>query len=155
MQEVLIAAYQLIGSFSPTGDGSFQAWLKRIASNRVVDAARKLRRVKRGGQALHRDIDGWANESLDSVWGWVFSETGPPDRPACQREAREAVQVCLARLPLDQRDAIIAFYFEHRDTQEIAQRMDRSPGAVRELLRRARANLAKDLGAASQWLSGR
>ena len=31
--------------------------------------------------------------------------------------------------------------------------MNRTPGAVRELLRRARTNLAKDLGTASKWLS--
>ncbi len=70
-------------------------------------------------------------------------------------EAREAVQVCLARLDEDQRQAIVAFYFEHQETDQIANRMNRSPGAVRELLRRARANLAKDLETASKWLSSR
>jgi RNA polymerase sigma-70 factor, ECF subfamily len=155
VQEVLVAAYQEINHFSPSDAGSFRAWLKRIATNRVIDAARKFRRAKRGGQALHLDIDRSATESLDEIWDWVFSESNPPDWVARRREEREAVQVCLARLQCDQRDAVIAFYFEHRDTQEIAERMDRSPGAVRELLRRARANLAKDLGTASKWLSSR
>jgi RNA polymerase sigma-70 factor (ECF subfamily) len=155
MQDVLTSIYQEIGRFSPTEAGSFRAWLNRIATNRVVDAARKLGRAKRGGQALHLDIQRFSDESFDSVWDWVFSESNPPDRPARRREERETVQVCLARLPEDQREAVIAFYFEQRDTKEIAQRMDRSPGAVRELLRRARANLAKDLGAASKWLSSR
>jgi RNA polymerase sigma-70 factor (ECF subfamily) len=155
MQDVLTSIYQEIDHFSPTESGSFRAWLNRIAANRVVDAARKLGRAKRGGQAQHLDIHRLASESLDSVWDWVFSESNSPDRPARRREEREAVQVCLARLQDDQREAVIAFYFEQRDTQEIAQRMNRSPGAVRELLRRARANLAKDLGAASKWLSSR
>src|SRR5687767_7931003 len=48
MQEVLTAIYQEIGRFTPNESGSFQAWLQRIATNRVVDAARKYRRVKRG-----------------------------------------------------------------------------------------------------------
>jgi RNA polymerase sigma-70 factor (ECF subfamily) len=155
MQDVLTAVYQEIGRYSTTEAGSFHAWLKRIATNRVVDAARKLRRVKRGGQALHLDIHRSTTESLDNLWDWVFSESNPPDRPARRREEREAIQVCLARLQNDQREAVIAFYFEQLSTDEIAERMNRSAGAVRELLRRARANLAKDLGTASKWLSAR
>jgi RNA polymerase sigma-70 factor (ECF subfamily) len=155
VQEVLVAAYQEISRFSPTETGSFRAWLKRIAANRVVDAARRHHRIKRGGQAVHLDIHRFTTESLDHVWDWVFAASNPPDRPARRAEAREAVQVCVAQLDEDQREAVIAFYFEHQDTQQIAERMNRSPGAVRELLRRARANLAQDLDSASKWLSSR
>jgi RNA polymerase sigma-70 factor (ECF subfamily) len=155
MQEVLAAAYREINRFSLSDADSFRAWLKRIAANRVIDAARKYQRIKRGGQAKQLDIHRFTAESLDSVWDWVFAESNPPDRPVRRDEAREAIQVCLARLPSDQREAIVSFYFEQQDTQEIAKCMGRSPGAVRELLRRARANLEKELGTASKWLSGR
>jgi RNA polymerase sigma factor (sigma-70 family) len=155
VQEVLVAAYQEIGRFTPSDAGSFRAWLKRIAANRVVDAARKFRRIKRGGQARQLEVDRFNSDSLDNVWEWVFAESNPPDRPVRRDEAREAVQVCLAQLENDQREAVVAFYFQHQDTQEIATRMNRSAGAVRELLRRARANLEKDLGTASKWLSSR
>ena len=116
---------------------------------------RKHGPAKRGGQAVHLDVHRLADESLDNVWEWVFAASNPPDRPVRFEEAREAVQVCLARLAEDQREAVVAHYFEHKDTQEIAECMARSPGAVRELLRRARANLANGLGAASKWLSSR
>jgi RNA polymerase sigma-70 factor (ECF subfamily) len=155
IQEVLVAAYQQIKSFSLREAASFPAWLKRIAAHRVIDAVRRHGRIKRGGQAVHFEILQRPGESLDNVWDWIFADSNPPDRPARIEEAREAVQVCLARLAEDQRQAVIAHYFEHKDTQEIAERMARSPGAVRELLRRARANLATDLGAASKWLSSR
>lgn len=155
MQEVLVAAYQEIGRFSLLESSSFRAWLKRIATNRVIDAARQFGRVKRGGRINQVDLHRIAAESLDNVWDWVFQESNPPDRPARREEAREAIQVCLARLHADQRQAIIAHYFENRNAQEIAQLMNRSPGAVRELLRRARENLAKDLVTASNWLSNR
>jgi RNA polymerase sigma-70 factor (ECF subfamily) len=155
MQEVLVTAYKNISRFTPTDAGSFRSWLKRIAANRVVDAARKFQRVKRGGQAAHIAIHRSATESLDEIWEWVFSESNPPDRPARRREAHEALQVCLARLEDCQREAVVAHYFEAQDVQQVAKRMNRSPGAVRELLRRARANLAKDLDTASKWLSSR
>ena len=134
MQDVLTSVYQEITRFAPCDTGSFRAWLKRVATNRVVDAARKFSRAKRGGQVIQLDIHRLATESLDGVWDWVFNESNPPDRPARSREAREAVQVCLARLRDDQREAVIAFYFEHQETRQIARRMGRSPGAVRELL---------------------
>jgi RNA polymerase sigma-70 factor (ECF subfamily) len=155
MQDVLTAVYQEIGRFTVEESGSFRGWLKRVTTNRVIDAARRFRRAKRGGEIVLLDNQRLAAESLDDVWNWVVSDSNPPDRPARRREAREAVQVCLARLPADQRAAVVAYYFEHRDARDIAVRLDRSPGAVRELLRRARANLAKDLGAASKWLSAR
>jgi RNA polymerase sigma factor (sigma-70 family) len=155
MQEVLTSVYQEIEGFSLRENASFQAWVKQIAKNRVVDAARKLRRAKRGGLVYHVDIQGFATESLDGMWDWVFRDSNPPDRPARRREEREAVQICLARLPKDQREAVILFYFEQETIQAISHRTNRSQGAVRELLRRARANLAKDLGTASKWLSAR
>jgi RNA polymerase sigma-70 factor (ECF subfamily) len=155
VQEALTSVYQEINRFSPSESGSFPAWLKRIATNRVIDAARKFRRVKRGGQALHMGIDRSGADSLDSIWEWVLHESNPPDRPIRRQEEREAIQVCLARLPEDQRTAVVALYFQHQDTRDIAHHMGRSPGAVRELLRRAKANLARELGAASNWLSTR
>jgi RNA polymerase sigma factor (sigma-70 family) len=59
----------------------------------------------------------------------------------------------MASLQPDQREALAAHYFEHLDTAEVAERMGRSPGAVRELMRRARENLKNQLGSASAWLS--
>ena len=133
MQEVLVAAYKEIDRFTPTDTGSFRAWLKRIAENRVIDAARRNKRIKRGGQAQHLDLNRSATESLDNVWDWVFAESNPPDRPLRREEAREAIQVCLARLAEDQRAVVIAFYFDHQETQEIAKKLGRTPGAVPSL----------------------
>jgi RNA polymerase sigma-70 factor, ECF subfamily len=155
MQEALVAAYQEITRFSPSNAASFPAWLKRIATNRVIDAARKYQRLKRGGDMNQLAVQRPPSDSLDDIWNWVFQDSNPPDRPLHRQEAREALQICLAQLENDQREAIVAFYFEHGDTREIAKDMDRSPGAVRELLRRGRANLAKHLGSASKWLSSR
>ena len=48
---------------------------------------------------------------------------------------------------------MVAHYFNHLDTGEIAARMNRSPGAVRELLRRGREGLRELMGTASIWLT--
>jgi RNA polymerase sigma factor (sigma-70 family) len=66
-----------------------------------------------------------------------------------------ALQVCIAELKPEQREAVVAHYFEQLDTTTIAARMGKSSGAVRELLRRAREKLKSLLGSASAWLSSR
>lgn len=154
IQEVLVDVYRGIGTYKHTDHTSFVAWLRRIANNRLIDAVRRIRRQKRSGRfkRVHPQQQP-AQEALSEIWDWLCEEENPPDRPARLEEAREALQVCLAALQPDQREAVVAHYFEHRDTSEVAERMERTPGAVRELIRRARENLKGLLGAASVWLS--
>jgi len=154
IQNVLLDVYRGIGSYREVDGTSFGAWLQRICEHCVVDTVRHIRRQKRGGrfeqtEGQRRPTD----ESLEAIWGWLCADENPPDRPVRREEARQAIQVCLAGLQPDQREAVTAHYFEHRDTSEIAERLGRSPGAVRELIRRARENLKRLLGTASAWLS--
>ncbi len=154
IQCALLDVYRRIGSYREVDGASFGAWLQRVCEHRIVDTVRHVRRQKRGGR--FEQIDGQrrpTGESVEAIWDWLCADENPPDRPARREEARQAIQVCLAGLQPDQRDAVTAHYFEHCDTAEIAERLGRSPGAVRELMRRARENLKRLLGTASAWLS--
>jgi RNA polymerase sigma-70 factor (ECF subfamily) len=154
IQDVLVDVYRGIGSYRETESGSFAAWLRRIAENRVVDTVRRYRRHKRGGRPQHMDVHRQpSHDTFSGIWDWLCEDENPPDRPARLDEARHAIQVCLAGLQPDQREAVTTHYFEHLDTTEVAARMGRSPGAVRELMRRARDNMKRLLGTASAWLS--
>jgi RNA polymerase sigma-70 factor (ECF subfamily) len=154
IQETMVDVYRGIGSYQETENGGFVAWLRRVAENRVIDTIRHYRRLKRGGGAQHAGGPlKPSDETLNGIWDWLCDGDDPPDRPARLEEARHAIQVCLAGLQPDQREAIFAHYFKHLDTNEVATQMNRSPGAVRELMRRARENLKKLLGTASAWLS--
>jgi RNA polymerase sigma-70 factor (ECF subfamily) len=156
IQEVLVDVHRGIKTYRETENANFVAWLRRVAENRIVDTVRRLRRLKRGGERRRLAPEPChPGESLDDIWEWVYRDSNPPDRPLRREEARHAIQICLAGLPADQREAIVAHYFEHLDTNEVARRMGRTAGAVRELMRRARQNLSKLLGTASAWLSSR
>jgi RNA polymerase sigma-70 factor (ECF subfamily) len=154
IQDVLVDVHRGIGSYQETENGSFSGWLERIAENRVIDTVRRYRRRKRNSRAQragdHRPL---SQDSLNEIWDWLCEDENPPDRPVRLDEARQAIQVCMASLQPDQREALVAHYFEHLKTAEVAERMGRSPGAVRELMRRARENLKSLLGSASAWLS--
>ena len=78
-----------------------------------------------------------------------------PEKPARLAEAKAWLASAIQRLPQDQREAISRKYFVGQSHAEIAAAMGRSQGAVRELLRRAEANLEELMGTESHWLSSR
>ncbi len=76
-----------------------------------------------------------------------------PSQSIARREAVGAVQVAIAGLPDDYQQAIRLRYFEGKSLAETAAGMDRTPGAVRGLLDRAKEKMLAALGRASLYLS--
>lgn len=60
-------------------------------------------------------------------------------------EAAVSVREHLAALPEDQRRAVRLRYFEDQGLREIAERMGRSEGAIKQLLHRAVAALRVEM----------
>ncbi|MCZ2155936.1 MAG: sigma-70 region 4 domain-containing protein, partial [Bryobacterales bacterium] len=81
--------------------------------------------------------------STTSIGTWLSLSDGLTlaDRSTCDPgeprppKAAQLSPAVLAGLQPDQREAIVTHYYEHHDTSEVAKRMGRSPGAVRELMR--------------------
>ena len=92
-------------------------WLLKITANE----ARRLR--QRRGRTV----------SLDAL----PAEPAAPDREPGDDTLWQAVQA----LPVDQREAVVLFYYEDLPTEEIARIVGTSPGAVRVRLSRAREKL--------------
>ena len=106
------------------GDGSYKAWIFRIAHN-VLSSWRK-----RSGRSL-------AVEE-------VPDEADPTPSPASQaiaREERGVVWNKVAELPHAQREVITLHYAEDLSVEEIAGVTKKSRGAIRILLHRARHRL--------------
>jgi RNA polymerase sigma factor (sigma-70 family) len=64
-----------------------------------------------------------------------------PDEQLLADEERAAVTAALARLPLDERTALVAHEVDGRDTRSLADETGSSPGAVAAQLHRTRARL--------------
>jgi RNA polymerase sigma-70 factor (ECF subfamily) len=94
----------------------FSAWLLRIAANVVADRARRARHVT------------VAPDELDLVPGESRLENF--ERAVWLRTHLEA-------LPADQREVVRLRFYEDRSFRDVAERMGRSEGAVKQLLRRA------------------
>jgi RNA polymerase sigma-70 factor (ECF subfamily) len=156
LQETLLQAFLGIGKFEQTSPESFCAWLKTIADMRLLDALKAQRRQKRGGQFKQ------VPDGRDSQTSWVIEliEQLPGDASTASRrmargESVLAIQVGMAGLPGDQREAIRLHLLEDKSLDETAVALNRSTNAVRSLIHRGKQNLAEALGRASLWLSSR
>ncbi len=157
LQETFFRAFQQITRFQPKSDHSFLAWLKTIAESRLIDAIKHQRRQKRGGDMRRVEA---AQDVFHSTVANLFNliaddEPGTPSKIAATDEAIRAMQIAMASLPDEQRQALLLRYFRQRSLEEAASEMDRSPEAIRGLLRRARQGLRTRMQRTSIWFSKR
>jgi RNA polymerase sigma factor (sigma-70 family) len=124
VQESLLKAY------SALQDGAkpelLRAWLFRIVRNTAIDEQRGVRH--------HEELD----ENYDGV-----------EQPPQALDRREQVAVLVAAigdLPAAQREAIVKRELEGRGHEEIGRALELSPGAVRQLIYRARHTLREAAG---------
>jgi RNA polymerase sigma-70 factor, ECF subfamily len=156
LQDTFSLAFRDIGKLAPRGERAFAAWLKTIAENRLRDAIKELKRKKRGGGHLPvRTQAGTSTGSFVDLVELLSAGDRTPSRILAGKEAVQAVQVSLAALPDDYREVIRLRYLEGKGTDEIASEMNRSPGAIRGLVDRAKKMMREALGRSSKYLSSR
>ncbi len=156
LQDTFVQAFRDIRTLAPQGEQAFRAWLETVADHRLQDALRRARRKKRGGD-FQQATDGGAPEG--SQWlplvELLKGDVGTPSQNAAQQEAVAAVQVGVSALPPDQREAIRMHCLDRLSVEETAQAMQRTPGAVRGLVQRAKIALREHLMSSSLWFSKR
>jgi len=108
---------------------TFRIWLFRIARN--VIAERKRGRRRRPEAALEAAA--------------LAADPTDIEGSAIVREEAAAAWRAIGRLPDDRRQAIVLRFVHELPTDEIAEILDRSEGAVRVLLHRALRAVARDL----------
>jgi RNA polymerase sigma-70 factor (ECF subfamily) len=126
MQESFLQAFQRIHSY--TGTGSFGSWLKRIVTNKSLDAIRK-----------RKNLVSMEDEKLDF-----------PDIPEENREEEIQLQVAEVReaigeLPEDYRLIINLFLLEQYSHEEISEMLQISNNLSRTRLVRAKQKVLKIL----------
>jgi RNA polymerase sigma-70 factor (ECF subfamily) len=160
LQQTFIQAFRDIRTFDPHGGRSpdapaaLSAWLRTIAEHRLQDAIRAARRKKRGGD-LHRIERDLARHDASAVdlFDMLADGASTPSRSVARHEAVRAVSVAMAGLPEHYCEAVRLRYLEGQSVEQIGQAMQRSPGAVRGLLQRAKDALREALGESSRYLS--
>ena len=131
-QSAFISAYQAIGRFR---GGSFKAWLLRLATNACYDQLRL--RQRRPTQSLNILLDD-EEQPLDIP---DTDRSGAPEGMALQAELGQYLQQALAKLPDEQRMAVILADVEGMSYDEIAVVTQTSLGTVKSRISRARLKL--------------
>jgi len=119
----------LSSAASYRGEGSYSAWLFRIAHNSLASFRERQSRSVVVTEEVPEEVD-------------------PTPSPASQvivGEARDIVWDTVAQLPPAQKEVVALRYIQDFSIEEVSEITSRSRGAVRILLHRARTRLRKAL----------
>jgi RNA polymerase sigma factor (sigma-70 family) len=132
--EVFAAAAAGLSSFR--GQCPPYLWLLSIARRQIARAQRR-RAIRR--ETLSSELAGEGPDA-EALWDTLAAVEGP-EAALMRAEARRVLAELVARLPAEQREALMLQQMERLSAAEIAVVMGRSPGSVYSLLKRARATL--------------
>ena len=130
VQETTLRAFREFDKFTYQGPGSFMRWLARMAEHIIIDSARYRGRDKR-----HADLVRFRSQS--NPQGPEPLDSMTPSRLFGQRERLHRLVQSLDALPENYRRAIILAKIEGLTTQELAEKLGKTPESAALLLHRA------------------
>ena len=137
-QQVFLRAWEHFEDLrgSPTAGG----WLKTVARNLCLNHLQRYRARWRFFSEFTTDED---NPSEERELPFASAET--LEGELLTADQREVIEEVLAKLPTDQRTALVLYHFEDMDYVDIARQLGVSLGKVKTDIHRARATLKKKL----------
>ncbi len=139
VQKTCLAVVRDFEQFRGATTEQFMAWLLRVHERTIHETIRGHVGAER--RAVNRE-EPLAEHHLDDA-AQRHDRQASPSCKAQRREAAAALAKRLERLPDDQREAVRLRYLEGRSVAEIAEHLQRSPGAVASLVYRGLENLRR------------
>ena len=135
VQQSLLEAHQDLAAFRGTSDAELIAWLRRILARNLLNVARDFAAKKRD---LKREVHlaQQLEQSSLRLDRFLAAEQSSPSQQLMRGEQALKLVDALAKLPDDQRTAIILKHMQDRSLADIATDMNRSTLAVAGLLKR-------------------
>ena len=140
VQETFCEAHRDFQQFRGQSMPEFLAWIRRILVNNLSRVVEKhmlaeKRDVRR--EASFHGIEAALERSTARLESILVDEGTSPSSDVQRREHAIILADQLAQLPQDYRDVLVLRHLEGLSFGEVAERMERSPGAVRMLWLRA------------------
>ncbi len=144
VQETLFEAHRDFAQFRGSSESEFVSWLRRILVNNLARVVEK--HVLAEKRDVRREVSleamGASLERSTARLVSVLAENGTsPSSDAERNEHAIALADELAKLSPDYREVIVLRHLEGLPFNDVAERMQRSPGAVRMLWVRSVAQL--------------
>lgn len=140
VQEAFFCAYRGFPGFAGTTEAELVAWLRKILVRKAADQVKRLQ-AKRRGCGRERSLEDLLDRTSAAAHEALAAAISSPSAQVSRREQSVLLAEALSRLPPDHRDVIILRNIDRLKFEEIAERMGRTPGAVRKLWTRALVNL--------------
>jgi RNA polymerase sigma-70 factor, ECF subfamily len=140
VQQTLLDAHRDRDQFRGRSEAEMAAWLRRLLACNLADAARLIGRAKRDA-ARERSLEAAIEASSARLEAWLAAEQSSPSEQAERNEAILCLVDALARLPEDNRQALVLRHCQGLSLAEISARLGRTPPAVAGLLKRGLAEL--------------
>ena len=137
VQEAFASAFRALDKFN--GEAMLSTWLYRIVVNAALVQLRSKKR--RGEQPIENLLPRFDHEGawIDEPVTW----TNASQTILEQRDSRQMVRRCIARLPEIYRSVVLLRDIEELDTDETARALAITPDAVKVRLHRARQALKR------------
>jgi RNA polymerase sigma-70 factor (ECF subfamily) len=148
VQMTLLEAHRDFAAFQGSHEPELLAWLRRILSHNLFNEARRFAAQQRDSarEVSLDQVHAGVEHSSVALGRAVAADTATPSQLASQRESAVQLADALSRLPDDYQTVLLLRVFEELPAEEVAQRMQRSAGAVRMLQMRALAALREQMG---------
>ncbi len=137
-QDVFLGAWKAAGTFKPRA--KVTTWLLQIAAHTCLNYRRGMRLRRMRSYITDPEPRGFSPRGV-SAQAKACGSSDPVDGPITSRDQAAHVRAAVARLPPNQRGAIVLRYFHDLSYAEIAEVLETSVSAVESLLFRARKTL--------------
>ena len=145
VQQTQLEALRAFPHFRGSTEAELTAWLRQILARALAHEVRRYHGAQMRDITLEVSLDAELAQSSQRL-GAMLAHSGPsPSQQAAQREVDVLLADALARLPHDYREVLVLRHLEGLAHDDIAQRMDRTAGAVRMLWTRALVALRQQL----------
>ena len=139
-QEVFLRVWHRVAQWN--GQGSFQAWLFRIATNMALNHIRSVKR--RREQPIGPPPDVNDEEEENAVPGWMIDASAlGPDAILEQAEQHRLLNRFVDALPEEKREVFRMVYDAEMETREIAEKLGIPEGTVKSRMHHARKQIAR------------
>ncbi|MFK7779255.1 MAG: sigma-70 family RNA polymerase sigma factor [Gimesia sp.] len=139
VQQTLLEAHQGIENFKGKTEAEWLGWLRGILNHNTLDFARKYQGAAKRNVSREFSIDQAGGVSGNSdERQWQLNDRGEtPSRILLNREQEILMSEAVAQLPADYQEVVMLRNLQRLSFKEVAERMNRSPGAVQMLWLRA------------------
>ncbi len=147
VQQTLLEAHRDFAGFQGEHEGELLGWLRQILAHNLFNETRRYAARQRDAArevSLDQMRAGVEQSSLALGKG-LPAGTPSPSQDAARRESAVRLADALARLPEDYRTVLLLRVFEGLPAAEVAERMERTAGAVRMLQMRALEALREEM----------